>query len=423
MLKILKNREFLRLWGNQVLLQVAFNMSNFSALLILADRTHSPFIQAQFYTALILPAILFGFIAGPIVDMTNRKKLILLTDFLLALLFFFYIFMNNKIWLAFLIAFLTSSVARFFTPAEAATIPLIVDKDTLNHANTFFLFTLMGSVLFGYAIAGPMMQAFGGLGTGGEFMPFIISSSLLIIGFILMWGISHIESVKPKLSEGSIVGKTFILFWQTIQEIRTNRRVSLPIAILVFIELMIGLMSIMLLEYVRRYVQLPLTSISYILMGPLVLGLIIGIAFLVKVEKLYDARRSIFRGIMGTGALLFIMGITPILVNKFGLDVSLVRFMLIGASFVMGILVVLVAVQSRTILQTNSKQEMHGRIFSFLDIMIAFVTPVPVLIMGFLADKVSLLATLMFIGLLIMIMTYLGYVFIYKGNLNYNKHA
>ena len=39
-------------------------MANFTALLILADRTHSPFVQAQFYTALTVPAIIFGFIAG-----------------------------------------------------------------------------------------------------------------------------------------------------------------------------------------------------------------------------------------------------------------------------------------------------------------------------------------------------------------------
>jgi len=389
-------------------------MSNFSALLILADKTHSPFIQAQFYTALILPAILFGLIAGPIVDMTNRKKLILLTDFLLALLFFFYIFIEGRIWLAFLIAFLTSSVARFFTPAEAATIPLIVEKEILNHANTFFLFTLLGSVLLGYAIAGPVMQIFGGLGTSGEFAPFILSSLILLVGFILMWGVPHIETVKPKLSDGSIMGKTFILFWQTIQEVKRNKRVSLPIAILVFIELMVGLLSIMLLEYIRRYVHLPLTSITYVLMGPLVLGLIIGTMLLVKIEKLYGARRSIFRGIMGIGALLFIMGIAPIIVDKFGLNILFIRIMLVSASFVIGILVVLVAVQSRTILQTNSKQEMHGRIFSFLDIMIAFVTPIPVLVMGFLADKVSLLATLMFVGIMVMFLTYSGYVFIYK---------
>lgn len=414
MLKILKNRQFLRLWGNQVILQVAFNMCNFSALLILADRTHSPFVQAQFYAALTLPAIIFGFIAGPIVDLTNRRRLILIADFLMAILFFAYIFTDEKLWLFFLIAFLTSSVARFFIPAEAATIPLIVEREILNHANTFFLFTLMGSVLLGFALAGPVMQAFGGLRTAGEQAPFILSSVLLLVGFILMSTTKRITNVAPKISEDSIVGKTFILFWQTIQEVKNNKRVSFPIALLVFIELMVGLLSIMLLEYIRRYVQLPLTSVSYILMGPLVLGLVIGILFLSRVEIIYGARRSIFRGIMGTGAILFVMGFTPVVVNEFGLDVSVVRIVAIASSFVMGFLVVLIAVQSRTILQTSSKQEMHGRIFSFLDIMIAFVTPVPVLILGLLADKVSLLATMMFIGATIVLLTYLSYRFIYK---------
>jgi len=389
-------------------------MCNFSALIILADRTHSPFVQAQFYAALTLPAIIFGFVAGPIVDLTSRKRLILIADFLMAMLFFTYIFTDDKLWLFFLIAFLTSSVARFFIPAEAATIPLITESDTLTHANTFFLFTLMGSVLLGFAIAGPVMQVFGGLRTGGEHAPFILSSILLVIGFVLMATTKRITNIKPKVVGDSIVGKTFILFWQTIQEVKSNKRVSFPIALLVFIELMVGLLSIILLEYIRRYVQLPLTSITYILMGPLVIGLIIGILFLSRVEIIYGARRSIFRGIMGTGIILFIMGFTPIIVNKFGLDISVVRIVAIVSSFVIGFLIVLIAVQSRTILQTSSKQEMHGRIFSFLDIMIAFVTPIPVLILGLLADKVSLLATMMFIGTSIIALTYLGYRFIYK---------
>src|SRR3989344_3282028 len=239
-MEILKNHQFMRLWGNQILLQVAFNMSNFTALLILADRTHSPFIQAQFYTALTLPAILFGLIAGPIVDMVERKALMLITDFLLIILFFMYIFAVESIPLMFLIAFLTSSVARFFIPAEAATIPLVVDKKTLNHANSFFLFTLLGSVLLGYAIAGPIIQLFGGLRSSGEIAPFIIASAFLVIGFILRLSLAKIEIKKPNVWGDSLIGKTFILFAQTVMEVKSNINISLPLVLLVFVELMIG---------------------------------------------------------------------------------------------------------------------------------------------------------------------------------------
>ena len=86
--KIAQNTQFIKLWGNQILLQVAFSLTGYTVLLILADRTHSPFVQAQFYTALTLPAIFFGIIAGVVADAFSRKLIMVVTDILLALLFF-----------------------------------------------------------------------------------------------------------------------------------------------------------------------------------------------------------------------------------------------------------------------------------------------------------------------------------------------
>ena len=384
-------------------------MVNFTALLILAERTHSPFIQAQFYTALTIPAIIFGLIAGPIVDITNRKRLILITYLLLSILFFLYIFSVNNIFFILALAFLTSSVARFFIPAEAATIPLIVERKILNHANSFFLFTLLGSVLLGYSIAGPIIQTFGGLKTQGEIVPFLLSVPVLLLGFILVSGLKAIKINKPDVPQGHIFRKTFHLFLQTVSEVRTNKRVSLPLLLLVFIELMIGLLSVVLLEYVRRFLVLPLTSITYVLMGPLVLGLVIGVALLGRVEINLGRRKSIFLSLIATGVILILIGVSPALLDTFS-----TRIVAVISAFFIGILIVMIAVQARTILQINAKEQMHGRIFSFLDVLIAIAIPVPVLITGFLADRVSLLATLIFIGGLIMVITYLGHRFILR---------
>ena len=92
---ILKNIEFLKLWGNQVLLQVGFNMCNYTALLIIAHRTHSVFSQAQFYALLTLPAFFIGLVAGPLVDIVDRKRIMLVSNFLLAVLFLTYVFADG----------------------------------------------------------------------------------------------------------------------------------------------------------------------------------------------------------------------------------------------------------------------------------------------------------------------------------------
>lgn len=401
---IFRNHQFLRLWGNQILLQVAFNMCNYTALLIIADRTHSPFAQAQLYAALTLPAFVFGLIAGPIVDITDKKHLMIITDAALAILFVLYAFVSPHVVLIMIVAFLTSSVARFFIPAEAATIPLIVDENTLHHANTFFLFTLMGSVLLGYAVAGPIIQAFGGLRTSGELMPFFLSGALVIIGLILRLTLKKIEGVRPAIPSGGVFKKTFGLFWETVSEVRKNHSVSLSLGLLVFVEFMVGASSILLLEYVRRYLLLPLPSISYVLMLPLITGLILGAVFLDKIEKIYGQRKSILLSCLGTGAVFAIFGTAPFIFQS----PAPVRTVAIAAAFLMGIFLVLIAVQSRTILQVNTKSEMHGRIFSFLDIMIALITPVPVLVLGFLADKVSILWMLSVIGISIIAISVLS---------------
>lgn len=399
---IFKNSQFMSLWGNQLLLQVSFNMCNYTALLILADRTHSPFVQAQLYAALTLPAFIFGIVAGPVVDMVDRKKLMLITDALLAFLFLSYAFAGANTVIIMVIAFLTSSVARFFIPAEAATIPLMVSEETLEHANTFFLFTLMGSVLLGYAIAGPIIQLFGGLRSFGEIVPFILSSILLVFGFILRLTLKKVETVKPQLPKGTIFKKTFHLFKQTLFEVRRHENIYIPIMLLVFVEFIVGTMSILFLEFVSRYLKLEITSVSYVLMGPLVVGLILGVSLLSRIEKILGHIKSILLACLGVGFVLLLLGLTPLIAGTF-----IIRIVTVAGAILLGIAIVVIAVQARTILQINAKVEMHGRIFSFLDIMIAFITPVPVLILGFLADKISILVILSMIGFLIIATTFL----------------
>lgn len=401
--KIFKNSQFLRLWGNQLVLQVSFNMCNYTALLILADRTQSPFVQAQFYAALTLPAFVFGMFAGPIVDMFDKKKVMLISNLLLIIFFFLYVFFNAAPVYMMAIAFLTSSVARFFIPAEAAAIPRLVDKDSLEGANTFFIFTLLGSVLVGYAIAGPIIQVFGGLGTAGELAPFIIGSVLLVVALLFLLSLKKIPVVRLGIGKGTILKETFKLFLQTFKEVGKNKKISVPLGLLVFVEFIVGAMSILLLEYVRRYLNLPITSVSYVLISPLVMGLIAGVIGLPRIERYFGHIKSIFLALLLVGTMLVVMGSIP-LFSSTAISIMFTT----AAAFLMGIAVVVISVQSRTLLQVNTRIEMQGRVFSFLDILIALIIPVPVLILGSLADKIGILWILGIVGGLVIIVSILS---------------
>lgn len=403
---ILKNTEFLKLWGNQALLQVGFNMCNYTVLLIIAHRTHSVFAQAQFYAFLTLPTLFISLLAGPLVDIWDRKRIMLVSNFLLVLLFLTYVFADGRLTIIMLIAFLTSAVARFFIPSVAATIPLIVEKKILNHANAFFLFTLMGSVLFSYSITGPIIQTFGGLGSKGEEIPFFLSSLLLFISFFLILRLKQINVAKPEIPSRTIIKKVFYLFLQTVREIKSNDKISLPILLLVFVELVVGILSVAFLEYVRRFLHMPLTSVSLILISPLIIGLIVGVLMLAQIEKKYGRRLSIYSSCFAIGVLFIILGTMPLLGGGW-LSIIILRIFTIISAFLFGVLVVVISVQARTVLQLHARIQMQGRVFSLLDILIAIATPIPVLLLGLFADRISILSTLIFMGIAIIAGTFI----------------
>ncbi|MDO8591833.1 MAG: MFS transporter, partial [bacterium] len=362
-MEILKNRQFLKLWGNQVLLQIAFNMCNFTALLLINQLTNSRFALAQFYAAMTLPAFFVGFFAGSIVDMANRKKLMLITDLALSVLFILYAFTTHSVWAILGIAFTTASVAQFFTPAEAATIPLLVKGEKLEQANSLFLFTQLGSTMLGYAVAGPVIQLFGGSNDGFK-AAFIIAGVLTAIGFFLRLSLHTIESARPEVIQKQIFMRTLMLTRDVLSITRRNHGISIPIILLTIMEFNIGMLAILFIGYVNQYLNLPATSTSYFLIIPLIAGLGLGVSIMGYIEKWWKRGHSIFLGVITFGLVLFSLGLSAQLLAGQPAGVTILRLFTMASATIIGIAAVFIAVHSRTVLQQNTPETMMGRVFS-----------------------------------------------------------
>lgn len=399
---LLENTRFLRLWGNQILLQIAFNLSGFTALLLIDHLTSSRFALAQFYASITLPAFLIGVYAGTVIDITNRKKLMLITDAILSFLFLGYIFAGGSFLMILLVAFLASSVAQFFTPAEAATIPLIVDKKHLEGANALFLFTALGSVMIGFALAGPIIQLFGGLEGTGSQAAFAIASASAAIGFFLLYTFPNLNNHTPQLKDKNIVAETWILTKEVLVQITKNPKILLPILILTLVEFNVGMLSIIFIDFVKIYLKLPSTAISYFLILPLVFGLIAGVGIMKESQNWFGRGRSIFAGILLFGLILAGLSTGTVL-----LETSMLRLMTMLAAFLVGIAVVFIAVHSRTVLQENTPKEMLGRVFAFVTISISATVPIPILLLALLGESVDVATLFMAFGMCLILLSVL----------------
>lgn len=413
---IFKNTQFLKLWGNQVLLQIAFNMCNFSALLIIENITGSRFALSQFYAAITLPAFFVGIFSGAIVDISNRKKLMLITDACLSILFLFYALFASSNFMILVIAFLSASVAQFFTPAEAATIPQIVKKEELNQANSLFLFTALGSVMIGYALAGPIIQASGGLGTDGEKVPFVIAGIVTAFGFFLRLSLKTIETKKPLLEKARIISKTLSLTFEILGKAVKDHYIFVPLALLTLVEFSTGILSVVILDFIKRYLLMPTTSASYFLVLPLVLGAGLGVYILDKISKKVLKKHILFLSATISSILISLLGFSALYLN-----VNLLRAVTFIFSLIVGLVIVMIAVLSRTILQEKTEEEMLGRVFSLVAISSSAVTPLPILFIGLVTDKIETSFVLIYLGVFLFLLTFFGKIFVEKKFLKQNQ--
>lgn len=395
---VLRNTQFLKLWGNQVLLQVAFNLCNFTALLLIEQLTSSRFSLAQFYAAMTLPAFMVGIFAGSIVDMTNRKNLMLITDLFLSILFITYAFFTDNFTAILIIAFVSASVSQFFTPAEAATIPMIVKPTQLEHANAMFLFTQLGSVMLGYAVAGPVIQYFGGINNGGAQAAFILGGLLTAVGFFLRLSLKTIEIAQKNILNHQIIIRTLMLTKEVIDETKNNIKISLPIGLLTLMEFSIGMMAILFIDFVKQYLVVPATSTSYFLVLPLIIGLGVGLSFLGLLKRWVTRGKAMFVASVLFGLVVLSLGLSGQILNMEYIGIFTLKVFTVFAAGLIGVCAVFIAVHSRTILQENTPHSMLGRVFSLVTISASAIAPIPVLIVALVTDKLDVTTVFMILG-------------------------
>ncbi|GIU98979.1 MAG: hypothetical protein KatS3mg014_0595 [Actinomycetota bacterium] len=98
--------------------------------------------------ARMLPAILFGPIAGVLVDRVNRKRIMILADLARGGLYATMPFLG-KLWLIFLVSFAIECFSLLWTPARDASLPNLVPRRQLANANALGMVTTYGTLPLG----------------------------------------------------------------------------------------------------------------------------------------------------------------------------------------------------------------------------------------------------------------------------------
>ncbi len=413
---VIRNPGFLNLWINQILVQLSFNSLNFALILWVFKLTDSNTAVSILIFAIYVPAVLLGLFSGVLVDVIDRRKIIMIIDFFLCLSFFSLIFLKGSLPAIFLITFFVNALGQFYAPAEASAIPLVVKKDQLLTANSLFSATLYSAFLVGFGLAGPLINHLGinfVFGAGGV---------VLFIAFILSLFFPSIKTapdIQGKRLLTALSRRDYSEIWQiggmeiveTIKLIRGKLPVLTSIIILAGVQMGIGVIAVLAPSFLEKSLRIKATDASYILIIPLGLGIIIGGMILGRYGSKLIKRKLVANAILFNGLMLLLVGIAPLIspaIKYFGhprplpffYQLPLAKILVVG-SFLIGVATVSILIPSQTVLQENTTDKDRGKVFSVLGVAMSALSLFPIFLTGVLSDIFG--TTPIFIGLGILV--------------------
>jgi MFS family permease len=178
--EVLANRPFRLLWLAELLTQTAQNALWYTALVLVERATRSTTLLSITVVSAILPAALFGMLAGILVDRWPKKTVLVACNLLRAIGVLLYLLHGVSVLAVFLANFLINTIGQFFYPAQLATIPHVLRKRQLTAAMGLFNVTWTFGQLCGLILLGPfLLKALGDV-VGP---PAVIVGSALVFAF------------------------------------------------------------------------------------------------------------------------------------------------------------------------------------------------------------------------------------------------
>src|SRR3989344_2571670 len=129
------------------------------------ELTRNPASLGLIGLANFIPILFFSLIGGLVADKVDRKKLLIVSQALMAvitLLLFIFTYSNLITpWIIYLLLFLHSTASSFSLPARQAVLPNLVPKNLFMNAVSLSTLQFQGATMIGPAIAGLLIASFG----------------------------------------------------------------------------------------------------------------------------------------------------------------------------------------------------------------------------------------------------------------------
>ncbi len=350
------------------------------------------------YVANTIPAILLGTLAGVLTDRWPKRLIMVSSNALRALLVLLvpicllpgpkFIGISWGYWALLIMTFLESTLTQFFAPAEQASIPLLVPKDSLLAANSVYQATSMGATIVGFALGDPILRFFNHLFLliglkGGEF---------LLLPFC--YGMAALFLIKLKVKEQSKLKSTTSL-WKEIGEglqiLKASKTVRGAILHLVFLYGLLAALYVLSISLASSIDGLGPTKFGTLL-AVSGLGMALGALVVAQIGHSFSRPRLTS---VGLGTITWSLVLLGQMQGSLFLTLLLCGVLGIGAAFV--------AIPAQTTLQEDTPEAQRGKVFGLQNNLINISLSLPLVLAGWLVSHYGLIPVLWLLAGLAMI--------------------
>jgi len=370
-------RPFLILWVGQAFSLLGSQLVQFALIWWLTQQTGSATVLALASLVGLLPQVVLGPLAGPLVDRWNRRWTMILADAVVALATLalaVLIWLGQvEIWHVYVALFIRALGGIFHGPAMAASVSLIVPQEQLTRVQGFNQMLNGGLNIISAPLGALMLQL---LPLQGVLLIDLVTAAIAIATVVIVY-------VPQPVHEAPVeVGAARGQYWRDLRAgfryVIGWRGLLILIGVAMLINLVLGPTTSFLPLLVTQHFHGNAWHLSAIEAG-MGIGVIVGGLLL---GAWGGFRRRIFTsllGVIGIGLGTLFVGLVP--ASAFPLTVVLIGVTGLMMSFANGPLM--------AILQATVAPSMQGRVFSLLTSGATAMMPLGLIAAGPLADVIG----------------------------------
>ena len=404
--EVLKNRNFFLLWLGQIISQIGDRLGLMALIgFAYSKKTYgSPLELFKIFLFIIIPVFLISPVAGVYVDRWDRRRTLYMCDFIrtvLVMMIPLFLFHIKNLAFGYFLIFLVFCISRFFIPAKLAIIPDLVPKKDLLMANSLVNITGMIAAIAGFGISGILVEWL------GAERGFYLDSLSFFVSAVLIFFVTYKYGHSPNLQELKqvIVAAINKPVFQEIKEgilyfIR-QKEIRFTAGVLFALSSALGAVSIVLIAFVQNTLHSATRDLGFFIMF-LGAGLFFGALFYGRFGQRFSHYRTISIALFLTGGII---SVSVLILTRY-------QFFWIAAlfAFLLGVFFSPVIVAANTIIHNVSDNEMMGKIFSSMEIVMHLGFLIFMFISSIIAEKFSHGIILISVGCLIAILGVVGLI-------------